>query len=661
MKTPQEILDEFQTRAQEFLDVKEHWRETEVIDGFGVYDGSGQWLQEDYDKQVKDGMPVVTINKASPVIDAVSGFQIQNRFTATYQPRQIGDEGDEEQVNIVQNTVEYIEEDSGIPHEDSIAFRDMTICGVGATNHDIEYEEDNVNGDAKGWRIFPYLLLFDIAARGKNLRDANWCAEAKIISSHTAEQEIADANGDDDALVAASATDHRFLEYFDNTQLEGKLAVAFDYQWRDKEIIWRARNPFLDYQGGDPLLDNYLADAIERFDFTTEDTLLVLTSQQKTEFAEELEALGIELKAKKQRRFRYYRARIIGNTIVEITDSLSQKGFSIKLMTGKFDEKNQCHYGMMRAIKEAQRLLNLAVSDYQGFLTTIPKGGVEMEYDAVDDLNAFRDTYTKAKDIVIYAEGGLNKTRPKQTPPVPDGLMGMIDFAINSIMEVVGVTPSFMGEMDSKELTGKLQAQLVRTGLSVLALYFDAFRFYIHDRGKLMIDIVRVLADNDDGRLVRNVIGKGNEKYLRLLKEDISSEYDIIVGEAPQTPNERQETFEKLMELTAMLAPKGIDLTSIAIPFSPLKKDERDAVMELMKPQPEPEPDPLQQGLLQAEIGLKQGISAKNQAESSLKKLEVLLKIKELGEMDERIEAEIEEIKSKALLNIARAGDEVNR
>ena len=56
-------------------------------------DGSGQWEQDAYDKLTnEDGLEAITINKTAPVIDAVEGFQINNRFEVDYQPRRLNDE-----------------------------------------------------------------------------------------------------------------------------------------------------------------------------------------------------------------------------------------------------------------------------------------------------------------------------------------------------------------------------------------------------------------------------------------------------------------------------------------------------------------------------------------------------------------------------------------
>lgn len=662
MKSNQEILDSFRKNLRLFLDVKEDWRRLEVMDNYGVYDGIAQWTKEDYDKQIADQMPVVTINKTAPIVDAVGGFQIQNRFEVTYQARRMDDDKEQE-VDVVEAGAKYIEEDSKSPFENSQAFQDMTICGVGSVNHNIEYEEDNINGDPDVRRIFPYFVGFDPAARRKNLSDRNWCFEAKIISEESAIEEV----GND--LSVADSGDAEFLQYFDDTIIEGKLSVAYDYQWREKEIIYRVKNTIRDtvqkIQSGElqvdsgiaEMLDRYVSRLSDRFNFDLQqDTFFVVPKKDRSEVKKEFESLGLEYDDFKQKRYKYYRAKIIGNTIVSANELFSQKGFTIKFMTGKFDERNQRHYGMVRAMVEPQRLLNQSVSDYQGFLRTIPKGGQDIEVDAVDDIKAFKDTINKAKELTVYAEGGLNKSRPKPSPPMPDGLLQMIDFALNSLMEVVGVTPSFMGEMDSKELTGKLQAQLVRSGLSVLAVYFDAFKFFMQDQAEVFIDMVKTIAENDNGRMVRNVTGKGKAKYIELLRADMAQEYDIVLGEMPQTPSEKQDTFEKLMELSGLLAQKGLDIVPLAIPFSPLKKDERDAIMEMLKPQPAPPEDPITREVLVAEIKEKLARASKDTADAKAKDINTLKLIKELATYEEELSTDIDKTKSDIIKNLADAG-----
>lgn len=655
MKSDQDIIEIARRRFEQFLQISSWWRSNELQDSYGVYEGSAQWIEEDRLKQQADLMPVITINKTAPVVDSISGFEIQNRTEVQYVPR-MTDEEQEGFSDMVNSSVEYIEQDSNVAHYNSLAFLDMLICGVGITNTNISYDF-NPDGEVRVERIFPGFGLWDIAARQKNLTDRNWNAVVKIVDEDTLKEELELGDGDP-IPIATGASDAKFLEYFNVSLRERKIAVIYEYEWREKRKIYRVANTLSQFKGDPEFLQNYAKAAGEEYDFDPQrDQIIWLERGKFSKLKKEFEALGLPLQYDRPSRYKYNRMVFVGDTVIERSENFSQAEFATQFMTGKYSESNQCFYGVLRAAKRAQRLLNQAVSDFQGYLRTIPKGGVNIEEDAVSDIKGFKATYTKAREVTVFAPGALmnGKMQPKQAAQVPPGLLEMIQYASSALLEVAGVTPEFMGQMDSQDMTGVLQAQIVRQGLTVLAHYFDAKQFYMIKQGKLFIDCVRILAENAPGRLIRNVTGKESAKYLPLLKDNIASEYDVIVEEVPQTPSERQETFQKLMELAGLLAPQGINIAPIAIQFAPLKKEQTDQIMQLMQPPPPPPPDPMANAMIQSQVSLNMANAEKTKEEAVEKRMGNLKTQKDLQTYDDEFAANQAETLSRVDLNRAKA------
>lgn len=632
------------------------WRPLEVNENYSVVEGM-QWTEEDYERQQRDELPIITVNKVSPIVDAISGFEVQNRSEVTYTPRLTTQEA-AGFADVVETGAEWIEDSAKSAFYNSQAFKDMLICGVGATDTIVSYDH-NPNGAGQVRRIFPGFLMWDPAAREKNFNDAEWCAEARPVHKKTLQKLLKEWGEEEQVYtdsVASSFDDIEFLRYFDVSLQSGELTVIYSYQWREKETIYRVKNPFFGMEQ-EALYMNYAASASQRFRFDPADGILVLAPKDYNKFKKECSSIGIQLeKQVNQQRYRYYRCMIIGGRIYKKSENYSQTGFSLKFMTGKYSETDQCPYGVVRALKPVQRLYNQAVSDFQGFLRTIPKGGVNIESDAVESIEAFLDTYAKAKEVTIFKPGALsnNKVLPKVAQNMPQGLMEMLPLSGGDMLQVAGVTPDFMGLNDSKELTGKLQAQLVRQALTVLAEFFDAKKFYTIDQGRLFIDMLRILAQNDPGRLVRRVTGEAGAEYIPLLEEGIAAEYDIVIADTPQTPTERQETFEKLVELAGMLAQKGVDIMPLALQYAPLKKDELDKITQAMQPPPPPQPDPLQQGLLEAEINARNASAKKADAEAAKINMEALNQGKELAAQGDHDAAELEKTRIQAQHNSAK-------
>lgn len=660
-----EIVKIFNQRLNDALAVNSWWRANEVRDNYNVLDGD-QWLEEAIDRQNNDGMPLRTVNMVKPIINSISGFEIQNRSEVKYIPR-LTKEDSVGFTDMVQSGVNYIEQESFSDFQASLAFADMLTCGVGVTDTTINYD-NNPDGEVKVERVFPYFILWDVTARAKNIADANWVARARIVDKDTIEDYIGKNNVSPEEIDATfgASMDARFLDYFNVVMIAKSLAIVYEYQWREKKPFYRVENPLIGFIGDpeDPYTQNVveLAKILkEKYSMDPASTkVFSVDGQDFKALKEAFQALGFDVKYTKQERYKYYRAIIAGNKVTSKSENFSDNGFSIKFMTGYFSEMRQCYFGVVRAAKEMQRLLNQSVSDYEGFLRTVPKGGVEIEADAVPNMQAFVQTYTKAREVTIYNPGGLAKTRQKTTPPAPQGLFDMINYSSNAMLEVSGITKDFMGMIDSKLMTATLNRQLVRQGLTMLAGFFDAKKFYTIAQGKLFIDCLKILSENAEGRLMR-VMDNGEAQYIPLLRNGIAAEYDIIVEDVPQTPSEREETFQKLMELAGVLLnkPNPVDITPMALQYSPLKGGQINKIMELMQPPPPPEPDPMVQKVLEAETAVKIASAEKYSADAKKSMVDAMLKEQALNQNPELINAEVNKVLADGMLARARAVKEL--
>lgn len=651
--TDDEILTQAAERFTEFFECSQFWRNTELLDGYSVYEGK-QWLAEDEERYKEDGLPIITINKTAPVVDSISGFEIQNRTEVSYTPRMVGNE-DARFADVVENGVNYIESNAQSAFHNSMAFLDTLICGVGFTDTIIDYNK-NDRGEVVEERFFPGFAMWDWSARDKNLKGANWIAKAKIVDRRSITEEDEEEYVDTGTF---SFDDQMFLNFFNILNTRISLTVVYDYQWRKLTDVLRVKNPFMAHMDDD-LIMNYAAEAQKIYKINIEDGSFTFEPKMFRQFKAACESLGMEVgKPLKQKRYKYYRSVIKGGRVTEKSENYSQQGFSIQAITGKYSETDQCHYGVMRAAKNPQRQYNMAMSDMQGFLNTVPKGGVIVEADATPDLKGFIRTWAKSKLVSVVAKGAIsgNKIMPKPTPQLQAGLPEMLASSDSSIMQVAGVSPQFMGMLETKEMTGRLQGQLVRQTLSMLAQYFDAKKFFMIDKGRLYIDCLRVLAENDPGRPMKSMMGQGADKYMQLFLDDIAAEYDIEITDTPETPDEKQDKFEKLLELAAMLMQQGANIIPLVMQYAPLTQDEIEEVTKAMMPPPPPPPDPLQQEMLKSTVALQYANAEKTKADAVKINMEVLNKQQENTRQPEKEQADIRKTYSEIDLNRARAAD----
>src|SRR5690606_21367160 len=113
------------------------------------------------------------------------------------------------------------------------------------------------------------------------------------------------------------------------------------------------------------------------------------------------------------------------------------------------------------------------------------------------------------------------------------GQAEMLQFSMSAMPMVTGVNMEFMG-MREVEQAGVLEYQRRQAGVTILATLFDSLRRYRKDQGRLMLRMIQeYLAD---GRLVR-IVDQDQVKYLPLTRDVALGEYEVIVGEAPSSPN----------------------------------------------------------------------------------------------------------------------------
>lgn len=653
MLSDQEIVKRAHTHIQENLLVTAWWRANEIRDNYGLYEGS-QWLQEDYSRQIANNAPTRTINRIQTILDAIAGFEIQNRSEVKTVPRILSEE-QQGFTDLANDGIKWIEDGSRYGMMKSLAFTDMMISGIGFVDIDIVYDQNNDYGKVRCERIFPYFMMWDVTTRNKNLEEANWICRAKIVDKEHLAEYMKGMEPDQMDVVDAEfgcSVDSRFLDFFDTVMVTKSLGVIYNYQWRDKVNYYQVENPLKGFEG-DPN-DPHTMQIVELARTLKEkyncnpyyDAIIPVEKEDLKEVKDLFAMLGFpKVAAIKRKKYKYYRADIVGFKVIRKAENYSQNGFSIQTMTGKYDEIRQCYYGLVRSMKEPQRLLNQIVSDYEQFLRTIPKGGVNIEADAVPNLEGFRDTYLKASQITIYSPGALSggKVIPKVAPPMPEGMLEMIELSNRFLMDVVGITPDFMGMADSKLMTAQLNSQLVRQGLMVLAPYFDAVREFTKHSGLLFLDCLRILIENAEGQLIGHVTAEGNRVSVPLLEENLAAAYDIVIEDVPMTPDQKQQTFEKLLELSGILmqGPNPVNIMPIVMEYAPLDAEQLGAVKTLMQPPPPQEPDPVQQAMLESESNARNAQAEKNKAETMKINIETLLKQKELERADEVIDVDL--------------------
>lgn len=669
----QQTLDCFQKHMQEFVgSTRIKVFRSSIAEMYAAKAGD-QWTSDDKQRRTFRKQPMITVNRMAPLIRAIAGHAIVNREKADLFPRRFGDMANEQQADVMADAVEYVVDDCDFYYESSQASEDELTCGIGATDTGINYmNPDAPYGECDFGRIFPGYLLFDPHASMKNMKDGMWRGYFEIVSRDYMIDEVESATGKPYVGEQMTSGDWRaeLLTPFKNFQFNENYGIIYHYQYKKREALWKAENPFSDeWLQANPeaaqIVESYKQEE-EATDLTTS-----TISMDKKQYAlfkgmiktlDELYGFGLEgeIKYTKSEVLRCYRARIAENVVLEADYNFTQD-FSIKFKTLFYDEQQGVYYGLGRDVLPVQRALNEGVSDFVSYLRAVPKGGMNIEKDAVENFEEFVRTRANEQDVTIFKSGALNanKVQPKQVPGQIPGLNDFITYMQDQIPGVIGIDPSFFAAVESGNMTSSLFGKLIKQAYNVLAPFFDGERSYLRDQTKVFMDVVRVLAENNSGMMLRRVSVSAGDENFALTQDGLAKEYDIAIAERPITQDEQLELANKMSELATVAAQFGKDLTPLVVKYLPLPSRDKQDVDKLMNPPPPP-PDPINQELLAAEAAKSRATEQKTLIEARLKEVELQKEIMLLNQQLKREMEEITEINSRSTLNYAKAGQANN-
>jgi hypothetical protein len=181
------------------------------------------------------------------------------------------------------------------------------------------------------------------------------------------------------------------------------------------------------------------------------------------------------------------------------------------------------------------------------------------------------------------------KIQPKRERYTPTGLENIIQESDNALPEVNGIDKSFLGSSDNRQETAALQRQRIKQVINTLIVYFDAETLYLREHARMMLDLMRVLADNGSQIMFAVSDGEGQETIVPLLPDHINAEYDVAIDDAPETATEREERANMLMQMgTALLQvspEKGMQVYAATLDDLNLDARTKRILRDVLRPQ----------------------------------------------------------------------------
>jgi len=564
-----------------------------------------QWKPVDENLLRQQNRPHVTFNYSEKMIDAVGGAEVSNRQEVTYKARQM------ENVPLGElwtNAARWVRDECMAEDEETDAFRDALICGMGWIETRMDYSEDKDGMPVMG-RIDPLEMFWDPACIKPSLADRRYDFHAAWMDNDLIRQRWPDAvisSTDWDAAEGEVTHIRHGFRYQDDQN-----APYPDMRRVDQSKIWYYQcmemEPYYRVEtGGGEIAE------LEEDDFLS--------------IKKAVDANGL----KYVRSFHkvYYRAFFAEETLLEWGLSPCQDGFTRNCITGKRDRNKNMWYGLTRVMKDPQRWANKWLSQIMFIINSNAKGGLMAEQGAFVDPRKAQEEWSSPDSVTLLKEGGLMKVKEKAMSTYPSGLSQLMEFALNSLPQVTGINLEALG-LAGRDQANVLEQSRKQAAYGLLAPVFDSLHRYRKMQGKILLWFIRNYIS--DGRMVK-IVGIGETQYIPLTKVPDAVKFDIIVDQSPTAPDVKERTWEALMQIIPAMMKAGVPIPPDLLTYAPLPSELIQKWQQFMlKQQQQQNPQQMQQMMQQMQEQLQSAQQQNQQLQMQLhdKSAEIQMKMME--------------------------------
>lgn len=540
---------------------------------FGFRAGE-QWTVDDKAVLDEKSRPHIVFNRVLTILKAVAGMEINGRHETAFLPRGTEDAKANE---VLSQASSWMGDECDAEDEESQAFEDTATCGMGWVEQRMSYEDDAAGLYIED-KINPLEMYWDRTSRKKNLSDSRRRSRVRRMPLSDAVSMFPGKTRDqiDAGWAMDSALDfpQKSIEQKWKRDEDNSLDPSYNdlaevtvvqIQWFEKEVYW------------------IVADEATN-------TKAELSDAQYRQLEERAKLIGMEFESVRLTR-KVFKQAFLGAEGVMLKKAHAAPiagQFSWKCVTGELDQVTGTWFGLVKPMVDPQMWANKWLSQVLHILNTTAKGGILAETSAFDDQREAEDTYGQPDEITWLADGALSGDKPKLIPKPGEGkvdaYVGLMQFAVEAIHQVAGINLELIGQRDINQ-PGVLEMMRKQAGMTVLATLFDSLRRFRKQIGRGRLYFIQNFLS--DGRLIR-ITGPEGAQAIQLAKDKTVGTYDVVVDDAPTSPNQKQENWQIIQPMLAAFKDQLIAnpmVFVLLLEYSPLPTRVVDAIKQLIQQQ----------------------------------------------------------------------------
>jgi hypothetical protein len=534
------------------------WRE-QARDCYRFRDGH-QLSSEDAQILRSQKRPNTAFNEIQKFLKFVSGIERRTQQALLYLPRNMDDQQAQIRGEWKTKLYEWFIDQSKAQYARSRAFEDMIVGGLGFVDIGVS-KAINPHGTPRYSRIDSSQMLWP-ETDAENLIGSKWLAR----ENHMDVVEAIDKWRDSAMFLRAAAGGAANEDAFPDFGRGAGRPIQYVVPWIMTEPLNKnggemsgkpGKVAICEFQFYEDDEGYYFFDPLEKNDtwLNTSDYRKYKTRLARM-FDAEITDFTIMRKRVYKRMFLLQR-RILLEGPTELPTNSENPNYTFLAMTGTWDPDDKCFYGITRVLMDPQRYANAFFRQVLEVMGASTKGGYLAESGAITPAQKhdIEESGSRPGSINIVQPDAIrtNRILPKTIPQMPQGSLAVLQFCIDAIEKVAGISTQMMGSAVQGAVPGVSLRRQLTSGMVLLAAAFDSLSLFRQSEGYVVADFLKLIADDR-----KVTIGGAFDAQSIQLKKSIFEEYDdIILDESDQDPNLRQLYTDSILQIAPMLIRTG--------------------------------------------------------------------------------------------------------